>query len=102
MAQRSRRFLYNNAPLLIVMLIFVVAYLIARARSIRRCRNHRCFFNLFINNASLLIVSIGMTLVILTKGIDLSVAAVIALTSVASAALLRDNVSPMSSCRRCC
>jgi galactofuranose transport system permease protein len=53
------------------------------------------FFNLFINNASLLIVSIGMTLVILTKGIDLSVAAVIALTSVASAALLRNNVSPM-------
>ena len=38
------------------------------------------FFNLFINNASLLIVSIGMTLVIITGGIDLSVGGVIALT----------------------
>ena len=36
-----------------------------------------------------------MTLVILTKGIDLSVAAVIALTTVASAALLNNGVSPV-------
>jgi simple sugar transport system permease protein len=52
------------------------------------------FFNLFINNAALLIVSIGMTLVIITGGIDLSVGGVIALVSVASAALLRDGASP--------
>ncbi len=94
MAQRSRRFLYNNAPLLIVMAIFVVAYVIA-GQVYPAMQKPQVFFNLFINNASLLIVSIGMTLVILTKGIDLSVAAVIALTSVASAALLRNNVSPM-------
>jgi simple sugar transport system permease protein len=53
------------------------------------------FFNLFINNAALLIVSIGMTLVIITGGIDLSVGGVIALTSVASATLLRDGTSPI-------
>ena len=94
MAQRSRRFLYNNAPLLTVMAIFVGAYLIA-GQVYPAMQKPQVFFNLFINNASLLIVSIGMTLVILTKGIDLSVAAVIALTSVASAALLRNNVSPM-------
>jgi simple sugar transport system permease protein len=52
------------------------------------------FFNLFINTASLMIVSIGMTLVIITKGIDLSVAGMIALTSAASAALLAKGVSP--------
>jgi len=51
------------------------------------CKN-RSVFNLFINTAALLIVSIGMTFVILTKGIDLSVAGMIALTSAASAALL--------------
>jgi simple sugar transport system permease protein len=51
------------------------------------------FFNLFINNASLLIVSIGLTLVIITKGIDLSVAGMIALTSAASAALLQAGLS---------
>ena len=52
------------------------------------------FFNLFINDGSLLLVSIGMTLVILTGGIDLSVGGVIALTSTASAALLRSGLSP--------
>ena len=53
------------------------------------------FFNLFVNNAALLIVSIGMTFVILTKGIDLSVAGMIALTSAASAALLLNGVNPI-------
>jgi len=52
------------------------------------------FFNLFINTAALLIVSIGMTFVILSKGIDLSVAGMIALTYDESAALLLKDVSP--------
>jgi len=43
----------------------------------------------------LLIVSIGMTFVILTKGIDLSVAGMIALTSAASAALLIKGINPL-------
>ncbi len=51
-------------------------------------RTPQAFLNLFVNNAFLLITSIGMTFVILSKGIDLSVGAVIALTTVASAALL--------------
>jgi galactofuranose transport system permease protein len=52
------------------------------------------FFNLFINNASLLIISIGMTFVVLLKGIDLSVASILALTSIASAVLLKIGMSP--------
>ena len=51
-------------------------------------------FNLFINNATLLLVSIGMTFVILTGGIDLSVGGVVALTTTASAALLQAGISP--------
>jgi len=94
MAQRTKRFLFNNAPLLIVITIFVVAYFVA-GRVYPAMQKPQVFFNLFINNASLLIVSIGMTLVILTKGIDLSVAAVLALTTVASAALLNLGVSPV-------
>jgi galactofuranose transport system permease protein len=94
MAQRTKRFLFNNAPLLIVITIFVVAYFIA-GRVYPAMQKPQVFFNLFINNASLLIVSIGMTLVILTGGIDLSVAAVLALTTVASAALLNSGVSPV-------
>jgi simple sugar transport system permease protein len=44
--------------------------------------------NLFINNAHLLVLAVGMTFVILTGGIDLSVGAVVALSSVVTAALL--------------
>ena len=94
MAQRTKRFLFNNAPLLIVITIFVVAYFVA-GRVYPAMQKPQVFFNLFINNASLLLVSIGMTLVILTGGIDLSVAAVLALTTVASAALLKSGVSPV-------
>ena len=94
MAQQSKRFLFRNAPLLLVILIFVVAYFVA-GRVYPAMQKPQVFFNLFINNASLLIISIGMTLVILTKGIDLSVAAVLALTTVASAALLNNGASPM-------
>lgn len=94
MAQRNNRFFYNNAPLLTVMAIFVVAYFLA-GQVYPAMQKPQVFLNLFINNASLLIVSIGMTLVILTKGIDLSVAAVLALTTVASAALLNLNVNPI-------
>src|SRR4029079_12923509 len=54
----------------------------------------QAFFNLFINNGPLLIVGIGMTFVIITGGIDLSVGGVLALTTAASAALLKNGVSP--------
>jgi len=93
MAQRTKHFLFNHAPLLTVITIFIVAYFVA-GRVYPTMQKPQVFFNLFINNASLLIVSIGMTLVILTKGIDLSVAAVLALTSVASAAMLQNGASP--------
>jgi ribose/xylose/arabinose/galactoside ABC-type transport system permease subunit len=44
--------------------------------------------NLLIDNAYLLVVAIGMTFVILTGGIDLSVGAVIALSALVSASLM--------------
>ena len=46
------------------------------------------FLNLLIDNAFLLIVAVGMTFVILTGGIDLSVGSLLALTTMAAAALL--------------
>ena len=46
------------------------------------------FLNLAIDNAFLLIAAVGMTFVILTGGIDLSVGSVLALTTMAAAALL--------------
>lgn len=49
------------------------------------------FMNLLIDNAFLCIVGVGMTFVILTGGIDLSVGAVVALTTMISAALVEQH-----------
>jgi galactofuranose transport system permease protein len=49
------------------------------------------FFNLFIDNAFLIIVAVGMTFVILSGGIDLSVGSVIALTTMVSASLVEQH-----------
>ena len=94
MAQRIRFFLLNNGPLLTTITIFILVYVIG-GRLYPAMQKPQVFFNLFINTAALLIVSIGMTFVILTKGIDLSVAGMIALTSAASAALLLNGVNPV-------
>jgi ribose/xylose/arabinose/galactoside ABC-type transport system permease subunit len=48
----------------------------------------RVFFNLLSDNAFLIIAAIGMTFVILSGGIDLSVGAVIALTGVVASVLI--------------
>ncbi len=91
--QRVKPFLLKNGPLLITIMVFVLGYWIA-GQVYPTMQKPQVFFNLFINNASLLIITIGMTFVVLLGGIDLSVASVLALTSVASAALLRAGLSP--------
>src|SRR5689334_10434651 len=93
MTQRIKPFFLHQGPLLTTITIFILAYLIG-AQLYPAMQKPQAFFNLFINNGALLIVGIGMTLVILTGGIDLSVGGVLALTTAASAALLKIGVSP--------
>ena len=93
MAQRIKPFLLNNGPMLAAIVIFILVYVIG-GQLYPNMQKPQVFFNLFINTASLLIVSIGMTFVIITGGIDLSVAGMIAMTSAASAALLAKGVEP--------
>src|SRR3954468_9294611 len=93
MAQRTRLFFLQYGPLLTTVSIFLAAYLIG-AQLYPAMQKPQAFFNLFINNGALLIVGIGMTFVILSGGIDLSVGGVLALTTAASAALLKNGVSP--------
>jgi ribose/xylose/arabinose/galactoside ABC-type transport system permease subunit len=81
---KNRRFV----PILATAVLVLVTYVVG-ALSYPGMRNPQVFFNLFRNNTYLLISAVGMTFVILTGGIDLSVSGVIALTTVASAALLR-------------
>lgn len=94
MTQRIRPFVLHHGPLLATITIFILSYVIG-AQLYPAMQRPQAFFNLFINNGPLLIVSIGMTFVILTGGIDLSVGGVLALTTVASAALLKNGVSPL-------
>ncbi|MCG3210402.1 MAG: Inner membrane ABC transporter permease protein YjfF [Anaerolineae bacterium] len=76
-------------PLLITIGLFILLYGYGYF-SYRGFSNPQVFFNLFIDNAFLLITSIGMTFVILSGGIDLSIGAVIAFTTVLSAYLSED------------
>ena len=93
MVQRIKVFLFKYGPLLTTISIFILAYVVG-GQMYPNMQKPQVFFNLFINNGSLLIIAIGMTFVILTKGIDLSVASVIALTTVSSAVLLQNGWSP--------
>lgn len=86
---RNRQFI----PLLSTALLALVAYAIG-AYFFVGMRNPQVFFNLFRNSAHYLISGVGMTLVILTGGIDLSVSGVVALTTVSTAVLLREGMNP--------
>jgi galactofuranose transport system permease protein len=87
MTLKIKNFIIKNAPLLTTITIFILVFIMGGVLY-PAMQKPQVFFNLFINTASLLIVSIGMTFVIITRGIDLSVAGMIAMTSAASAALL--------------
>lgn len=93
MLRLASNFISNNRrllPLTATALLAFAAYGIG-AYFFVGMRNPQVFFNLFRNSSFLLISGIGMTLVILTGGIDLSVSGVVALTTVASAVLLREG-----------
>jgi len=85
----NRRFI----PLSATITLFFVAYVFG-AVSYEGMRDPQVFLNLFRTSHYMLISSIGMTFVMLTGGIDLSVSGVVALTTVASAALLREGWNP--------
>ncbi|TLM99954.1 sugar ABC transporter permease YjfF [bacterium] len=92
MKHRINRFLLQNGGVLLTFAVFLVVYFIG-GKLYPTMQKPQVFFNLFINDSSLLLVAIGMTMVILTGGIDLSVGGIIALISTASAAMLKAGVS---------
>jgi ribose/xylose/arabinose/galactoside ABC-type transport system permease subunit len=74
-------------PLLATILLFVLAFALG-AQRYTGFLSAQVFLNLFRDNAFLIIVAIGMTFVIISGGIDLSVGSMIALTTMISASLL--------------
>jgi simple sugar transport system permease protein len=95
MVQRTKAFALRHGSLLLTIAVFLLVYFVG-SQLYPVMQKPQVFFNLFINDSSLLLVSIGMTMVILSGGggIDLSVGGMIALVSTASAALLRSGMSP--------
>lgn len=74
-------------PLLVTCALFLALFAAGSAQY-EGFGSGRVFFNLFTDNAFLAITAIGMTFVILSGGIDLSVGAVIALTGIVCAVLI--------------
>jgi galactofuranose transport system permease protein len=77
-----------HIPLLVTIALFCAMFLLGVAKY---GFTLQVFLNLFIDGAFLMVVAIGMTFVLLSGGIDLSVGSVIALTTMISAALLEHH-----------
>ncbi len=89
-----RSFVRNHLP---VIAPYVVLVLLFTAASLMYPRffSARVIGNLFNDNASLGIAAVGMTLVILSGGIDLSVGSMLAFTTVFTATLIQNGMSPV-------
>ena len=76
----------NSFLLMVTVLLFIVMY--AAGMIIfadKGFAKPQMFMNLLINNAGLIVISCGMTIVMITGGIDISVCSVTALVCMASA-----------------
>lgn len=86
---KYRRFI----PLAATALLAFIAYMIG-AILYPGMRDLQVLLNIFINNAHIMISAVGMTLVILSGGIDLSVSGIMALVTVSVGALIRSGMDP--------
>lgn len=83
-------FTANNLRTFVTLTLFVIMFGIGSV-SFRGFFTVQNFLNLFIDNAYLLILGVGMTFVIITGGIDLSVGSVLALSTMLSSSLLQKS-----------
>lgn len=84
----------KKLPLMATIFLFILMYIFGSIRY-TGFLSTQVFLNLFIDNAFLIVVAVGMTFVILSGGIDLSVGSVIALTSMVAASLtMHAELSP--------
>ncbi|HEX8511096.1 MAG TPA: galactofuranose ABC transporter, permease protein YjfF [Propionibacteriaceae bacterium] len=80
-------------PVLVTLLLLVAIFAVGGTRY-TGFLSGQVILNLFIDNAYLIVLAVGMTFVILTGGIDLSVGAVVALSTIITARLLQAGWSP--------
>ncbi len=94
LATTARRFLRRHAswiPVFAALAILIAMFIGAQAY-FGNFLTPRVISSLLLDNAYLLILAVGMTFVIITGGIDLSVGAVMAFTGMLGASLLRDGL----------
>jgi len=82
----DRRFLPVLGALVVLLLMFAVG-----GARYENFLSGRVVSNLFINNSYLIVLAVGMTFVIVTGGIDLSVGAVVALSGITAASLFQSG-----------
>jgi simple sugar transport system permease protein len=75
-------------PVLVTLVLLVIMFAVGGSRY-TGFLSGQVILNLFVDNAYLIVLAVGMTFVILTGGIDLSVGAVVALSTIISASLLQ-------------
>ena len=84
----------KSGPILVTAVLFVIMFAIGGVRY-HGFLSGQVFLNLLIDNAYLIVLAIGMSFVIITGGIDLSVGAVVALSTIIAARLLQANWDPI-------
>ena len=82
----------KSGPVLVTALLFIALF-VAGGLTYRGFFSGQVLLNLLIDNAYLIVLAVGMTFVIVTGGIDLSVGAVVALSTMIAASLLQSGWS---------
>lgn len=89
---KMKKLTRNGFLLFVTIALFVVMYiagmLVFADKGFARMQS---FLNLFINNAGLIVIAAGMTVVMITGGIDISVGSVVALTCMLLANNMQNN-----------
>ena len=79
---------------LVATLVLLVVFFGIGASRYRNFASDQVVLNLFVDNAFLIVLAVGMTFVILTGGIDLSVGSVVALSTMIAASLAQAGWNP--------
>ncbi|WP_411698277.1 galactofuranose ABC transporter, permease protein YjfF [Conyzicola sp.] len=95
-ARRGRDLLGSRYTPVLVTLVLLILVFIGGATQYRGFASGQVIANLFVDNAFLIVLAVGMTFVILTGGIDLSVGSVVALSTMIAASLARDGWPPLA------
>jgi len=82
------------SSVLVTLILLIVMFGIGTSRY-RNFAAPQNVANLFVDNAFLIVLAVGMTFVILTGGIDLSVGSVVALSTMIAASMARDGWPPV-------